>query len=42
MSVLKSELDITSRLLDESKRYGEMILSQLSSLAGGGTFSIQG
>jgi hypothetical protein len=42
MAVLKSELDITSRLLDESKRYGEMILSQLSSLAGGGTFSIQG
>lgn len=42
MAVLKSELDITSRLLDESKRYGEMILSQLSSLTGGGTFSIQG
>jgi hypothetical protein len=42
MSVLKSELDITSRLLDESKRYGEMILSQLSSIVGGGTFSIQG
>jgi len=42
MRILKSEFDITTHLLDESKRFSELLLSQWRELASGGTFSIRG
>ena len=38
---LKSEFEITSRLLDESKKLGDLVLSQLRGLTGSG-FSVRG
>ncbi len=41
MKGLKSEFEITSRLLDESKKLGDLVLSQLRGLTGSG-FSVRG
>lgn len=42
MKGLKSEFEITARLLEESKRLGDLMMSQLRGMAGGSSFSIKG
>lgn len=42
IKALKSEFEITARLLEESKRLGDLMMFQLRGMAGGNGFSIKG